>query len=241
MTVILAIGGTDSSGGAGISRDVTAAAQLGVMVRPVVTCVTAQTDQAVEAVHAVPADLIGRQMQAALGDAKVGAVKIGMVGAGEVASAISGVLEGCDLPVIFDPVIRASSGGMLSDKLGLSPIITRAELVTPNLDEAAWLSGEKTEDLNRQARLIRGSGTCAVLVKGGHGTGENSCDVLFQGDRQLSFCGPRLSQSRRGTGCTLATYIACFRALGLSLPAACGRAREMVQDYIATGHEKSRL
>ncbi len=241
MTVILVIGGTDSSGGAGISRDVAAAAQLGMMVRPVVTCVTAQTDQTVEAVHAVPLDLIRRQILAALGDGQVQAVKIGMIGGAEAAAAIADALRDCDLPVIFDPVIRASSGGRLSDVGALQGSIALSELVTPNLDEAAWLCGEDVQGMERQAAMIRGAGDCAVLIKGGHAGGDNSCDTLFLGNTQASFCGPRLAKSRRGTGCTLATYIACFRAMGLALPAACGRARELVQDYIATGHEKSRL
>lgn len=239
--MILAIGGTDSSGGAGISRDVAAAAQLGMMVRPVVTCVTAQTDQAVQAVHAVPPEMIRQQIQTALGDGQVRAVKIGMIGRAEAAASIADALRGCDLPVIFDPVIRASSGGRLSDADALSGIIALSELVTPNLDEAAWLCGEEVQGMERQAEMIRGRGDCAVLIKGGHAGGDNSCDILFLGDTQVSLCGPRLMQNRRGTGCTLATYIACFRAMGLALPAACGRAREMVQDYIARGHEKSRL
>lgn len=239
--MILAIGGTDSSGGAGLSRDVTAAAQLGVMLRPVVTCVTAQTDQAVEAVHAVSPEVIRRQILAALSNGQVRTVKIGMIGGAEAAAAIADALRDCSLPVIFDPVIRASSGGRLSDTDALQGIIALSELVTPNLDEAAWLCGEDVQGMERQAAMIRGWGDCAVLIKGGHGDGERSCDTLFLGDTRSSFCGPRLTQNRRGTGCTLATYIACFRAMGLTLPAACGRARELVQDYIANGHEKSRL
>jgi len=189
----------------------------------------------------VPPEMIRQQIQAALGDGQVRAVKIGMIGGAKAAASIADALRDYDLPVIFDPVIRASSGGRLSDTDALQGIIALSELVTPNLDEAAWLCGEEVQEMERQAATIRERGDCAVLIKGGHGDGESSCDTLFLRDMQTSFCGPRLMQNRRGTGCTLATYIACFRAMGLTLPAACGRARELVQDYIARGHEKSRL
>ncbi|WP_424944840.1 bifunctional hydroxymethylpyrimidine kinase/phosphomethylpyrimidine kinase, partial [Aliiroseovarius crassostreae] len=138
---ILVIAGSDSSGGAGISRDVVTAAAFGVEVCPVLTAVTAQTDQAVTALHPVPPEVVAAQIKAARTHSDIAAIKIGMLGSAEVAEVVGRVLVGSKLPLVIDPVLRASSGGRLSEGSHLPALFSGADLLTPNLPEAAVLTG----------------------------------------------------------------------------------------------------
>ncbi|CUH98136.1 bifunctional hydroxymethylpyrimidine kinase/phosphomethylpyrimidine kinase [Leisingera aquaemixtae] len=232
MTWILAIGGTDSSGGAGLSRDTAMAAALGVSVRPVVTAVTVQTNEAVLAVHPCPAQSAADQARAALATPpRPGAAKIGMLGSAAVAEALGAVLP-AGLPIVVDPVLKASSGGTLMAADGFGALLRRAALVTPNLAELEVLSGVPGSP-EAQAAALLALGVRAVLVKGGHGTGAESTDLLFTPDGPpLAFAAPRLAVSKRGTGCSLATAIACHLAKGSSLQAACRHGKEDVHRWL---------
>ncbi|WP_372884834.1 hydroxymethylpyrimidine/phosphomethylpyrimidine kinase [Shimia sp.] len=236
MTAVLLIGGTDSSGGAGLTRDAATAHELGCIAKPVVTAVTAQTDRAVGEIHEVPAPVIAAQIAAAFDHTPPYAVKIGMVASAPAAAAIAAALRARAVTVILDPVLRASSGGALAAREFLAPLIAIADLVTPNLDEAAALSrlpvARSPADLERQAAALCGQGAGAVLIKGGHGQGPDCCDHLFDGAGQQVFCLPRLAQGRRGTGCTLATALACEIARGQELGAACARAKRYVHGWM---------
>lgn len=223
---ILVIAGTDSSGGAGLSRDVAVATELGFAVKPAVTAVTAQSNDAVRRVELVEADLVKTQIAAALEDDAPAAVKIGMLGDAAVVRAVADALQGRDLPIVLDPVIASSSGAqLLSDegiaalKESLLPLVT---LVTPNLPEAEILGVERLHNSYR-----------AVLLKGGHGEGDVLRDVLTDGQCETVFTGQKQAFTPRGTGCTLSTAIACGLADGLSLEAAVRQAHHYVQNWIS--------
>jgi hydroxymethylpyrimidine/phosphomethylpyrimidine kinase len=236
---ILVIAGTDSSGGAGLTRDTATATQLGCRVAPVVTAVTVQTGRALTCVSPVPARIIEAQICAALQDAPIAAVKIGMIGSDEAARAIARCLPP-DVPVVLDPVLKTTSGGTLGSGQSLAPLLDRVTLLTPNLDESAVLSGRPTSDtpgaLRRQADALLASGVHggpkAVLIKGGHGTGAQSRDHLFSRCSHEVFTAPRLAREMRGTGCTLATAIACNLAKGLTVSAACAEAKRTLTDWL---------
>ena len=232
MTAILAIGGTDSSGGAGLTRDTAMAAELGAILRPVVTAVTVQTNDAVLAIHPSPPQGVADQAYAALATPPApGAVKIGMLGSAAVAEAVNATLPE-DLPVVLDPVLKATSGGTLMEAGGFGALLRRAALVTPNLAELETLSG-LGGSVEAQAAALLAQGVPAVLVKGGHGSGAESIDLLFtRCGAAASFAAPRLAVSKRGTGCSLATAIACLLAQGAGLEDACRRGKEAVHRWL---------
>lgn len=237
MRHILLIGGTDSSGGAGLTRDTGVAQALGCLGKPVVTCVTVQTQTAVKQIHQIPAPLIAAQIDAAFADTLPSAVKIGMVGTPLAADAIARALATRDIPIVLDPVLQASSGGRLGDTTALNRLIAMATLVTPNLDEAAALTRQplaaSEAAIAAQAARLHHHGARAVLIKGGHGQGAQSCDHLFEGQTHHRFCLPRLARNTRGTGCALATAIACELAAGRDLAGACRRAKSDLHRWIA--------
>jgi hydroxymethylpyrimidine/phosphomethylpyrimidine kinase len=137
-----------------------------------------------------------------------------------------------DLPIVLDPVLKATSGGTLMAAGGFGALLRRVAVVTPNLDELAALSG-CSGDPARQAAALLAQGVQAVLVKGGHGRGALSTDVLYCSDGSpVAFEKPRLGVSKRGTGCSLATAIACHLALGAPLTEACRAAKEAVHRWL---------
>ncbi len=243
MSHILVIAGTDSSGGAGLSRDITMATRLGCSVAPVVTAVTVQTHAALLACHPVPAEIIAAQLDAAFDQhgAAPKAVKIGMIGSAEAAHLLARILPP-DLPVVLDPVLKSSSGGTLMTLDTLAPLLPRVTVLTPNLDESAQLSGlelaqdtaPRLAELSEQARLLQAKGAQSVLIKGGHGTGPQSIDHLFTKQGHAAFAARRLTRGKRGTGCSLATALACGLAQGSPLEQACAKAKAAVSDWLVS-------
>lgn len=223
---ILVIAGTDSSGGAGLSRDIAVATELGFAAKPVVTAVTAQSNDAVRRVELVDADLVKAQIKAAFADDAPAAVKIGMLGNAAVVEAVADALNGRELPIVLDPVLAASSGAQLLSDEGIAAMKERllplVALVTPNIPEAEILEPQSLHDLCR-----------AVLLKGGHGGGNVLRDVLTHGQRELVFTAQKQAFTPRGTGCTLSTAIACGLADALALEAAVRRAHCYVQSWIS--------
>lgn len=230
--VVIVIGGTDSSGGAGISRDIATLTELACEARPVITAVTAQTDLAVHAVTAISPDHVAQQLSAALAAGPVGAIKTGMLHSSETVQAIAEILAGfATIPLVIDPVLASSSGTQLLDLDGITAIKTHllplCTLITPNLPETAILTGSERPELQAKTLLQLGAG--AVLVKGGHGVGDTSIDRLFQnGLPAKRFAAPRLNASLRGTGCMLASAIAANLSLGKSRERACLMAKNFV-------------
>lgn len=238
MSRILVIAGTDSSGGAGLSRDIEMAQLMGCSVSPIVTAVTAQTNTAVLTIHTIPPEIVAAQIRAACDPAGPApkAIKIGMLGSLAISSAVAQALPK-DLPIVLDPVLKSSSGGNLMTASSLSPLLPHVTLLTPNLQESAHLSqSPERQDLRTlclQAQRLRSMGPQAVLIKGGHGDGHNATDHLFQTESHRSFSQPRLSAGKRGTGCSLATAISCELAKGHDLETACSSAKEALSHWLA--------
>ncbi|OWU67059.1 hypothetical protein ATO2_16720 [Roseovarius sp. 22II1-1F6A] len=230
---VLFIGGTDSSGGAGLARDIATAAQMGAETCIAVTAVTAQTDAAVTAVHPVPPHEVAAQVRAA---GRVGAVKIGMLGSAEIVAAVANALPAA--PLVLDPVLGSSSGHALLDDQGIDALISdllpRTTLLTPNLPELQRLShrlglGEHVDEATCVSALIA-RGCQAVLVKGGHAVPGSYCEdrlYLARGAPRM-FRGPRYETSLRGTGCQLASAISVTLGEGGDLYAAISKARSLV-------------
>jgi hydroxymethylpyrimidine/phosphomethylpyrimidine kinase len=233
---ILIIAGSDSGGGAGIQADIKTVTMLGGHAMTAVTAVTAQNTVGVSDVHPVPAEMILAQIEAIIGDIGVDAVKIGMIGGAFAAEQVASRLqrlraEQPGLPIVFDPVMVASSGAALADEptiAAFGQLMDIATIATPNLPELKRLTSE--EDPVSAALHLVGQHGCAVLIKGGHEEGEALADALIETDNMTSWQGQRIdTTSTHGTGCTLASAIAFFLAEGASLADAVSRAREFVR------------
>jgi hydroxymethylpyrimidine/phosphomethylpyrimidine kinase len=244
MTAIaMTIAGSDSSGGAGIQADLKSFAALGVYGACVITALTAQNTRGVTAIHDVPPDFIAAQLDAVFADLDIDAVKIGMV---SQAAAIKTVAEALERHraknVVLDPVMVAKSGDRLlaDDTMGIlrERLIPRALLITPNLPEAAALlaanAARDETEMETQARQLLALGTHNVLLKGGHGEGPESVDLLIGKDLKLRLASPRIAtRNTHGTGCTLSSAIAAGLAKGLDLAEAVRAAKSYVTAAIA--------
>jgi hydroxymethylpyrimidine/phosphomethylpyrimidine kinase len=226
VPIALTIAGSDSGGGAGIQADLKTFAAFGVYGTSVLTALTAQNTKGVFAVHEVPAEFIAAQIDAVFSDFAVSAVKIGMLGSAAAIAAVSkGLRRHRARDVVLDTVMVASSGEQLlhGDAIGaLRELIAQADLVTPNLPEAAaLLDMEQACDekaMYAQAQKLLALGAGAVLIKGGHGGGPDSVDLLVEGNSSTRFAAPRIqARNTHGTGCTLAAAIAAGLAKKLSL------------------------
>lgn len=240
MKTIMIIGGTDSSGGAGLTRDAFVARRFGYDVSPIVTAVTAQSNTRVAAVSVMPADLVAKQIRAALEAIQPAAVKIGMLGNSDVAEAVADGLGPLSCSVVIDPVLKASSGGQLMSGLLPAALLSQATLVTPNLPEAAALSGRAEAsndmDIKQQAAWFIDQGSEAVLIKGGHATGNLATDTIVTVTDSWALSSPRVHATLRGTGCALATAIACGLGDGLGLFDACRMAKGFVSATLKGSH-----
>ncbi|MES2120734.1 MAG: bifunctional hydroxymethylpyrimidine kinase/phosphomethylpyrimidine kinase [Pseudomonadota bacterium] len=233
---ILVIAGSDSGGGAGIQADIKTVTMLGGHAMTAVTAVTAQSTTGVTAVHPVPAEIVLAQIEAAISDIGVDAVKIGMIGSAFAAEQVANRLERLraeqpGVPIIFDPVMVATSGAALADEATIAAfgkLMDIATIATPNLPELKRLTDE--DDPVAGALKLVGRHGCAVLIKGGHEEGEALADALIETDNMTSWQGVRIdTTSTHGTGCTLASGIALFLAQGASLADAVARSREFVR------------
>ncbi len=242
---LLVIAGSDSSGGAGIQADLKTAQAFGVYAQTAVTAVTVQNTLGVGAVHPLPPDIVRGQIAAALEDIGADVLKIGMLGNGAIAAAVADMLEDeryAAIPLVLDTVLLSSSGAPLLDAAGLEVLKTRllrrALLVTPNLPEAEALTGiyPGNEDRIRNAvTALKLLGADSILFKGGHGQGDQLRDVLWHDSAMTVFEATRQeTRHSHGTGCTLATAIACGLAQGRNLVEAVGRAHTYVQSAIRT-------
>jgi len=224
---VLIVAGSDSGGGAGIQADIRTVTMLGGHPMTAITAITAQNTLGVQAVHPVPVDIVVAQMRSVIDDLGVDAVKIGMIGSAAIVDAVADLLATLDVPVVFDPVMIATSGSVLADPAAIAAfgrLMRLAALVTPNLPELAALGGEAA---------VRATGA-ALLVKGGHGEGEEITDRLVTDAGDAVWTHPRIhTRHSHGTGCTLASAIATGLAQGLALPDATGRAIAYVQAALA--------
>jgi hydroxymethylpyrimidine/phosphomethylpyrimidine kinase len=239
---VLICAGLDPSGGAGLIADVRIASMLGARPVGVVTALTIQNTQGVRSAHPLDADVVGAQIATLLSDVEVKGVKLGMLGAVDIAREIADGLHLTAAPVVWDPISAPSLGDVSFDRelfeqmlRQLAPHLT---LITPNLGELEALTRQRIgglADLVAAARQLADRLGVAVLAKGGHAGGPESIDVLVDGARVEQLRGPRVvaGEHVHGTGCALSTAIAAHLALGAGLVEACRAAKELVGARIA--------
>ena len=224
---ILTIAGSDSSGGAGIQADIKTITVLGGYAMSAITAITAQNTLGVSAVQVLPPELVAAQIVACISDIGVDAIKIGMLGSAEIAKVVAEHIAGLGVPIVFDPVMIATSGAALADAATITAferLMKLATLTTPNVAELAALGGH-------ECMAARG---VAYLAKGGDGTSERVEDVLVLPGAEPQIMGGTRIHTRHthGTGCTLASAIATFLGKGLPLPEAVDRARLFVRSAL---------
>jgi hydroxymethylpyrimidine/phosphomethylpyrimidine kinase len=242
VPVAVTIAGSDSGGGAGIQADLKTFAALGVYGASVITALTAQNTHGVTAIHEVPADFVTAQIDAVFSDFNIAAVKIGMLGNAAVIEAVAaGLVRHHARNIVVDPVLAATSGATLlrADAIGaLRKLIALARVVTPNIPESAALlevppAGDEAEMCVQAEKLLM-LGAEAVLIKGGHGVGRDSVDLLVDAHGCARFAAPRIAtENTHGTGCTLASAVAAGLAKGRGLGAAVREAKAYVTAAIA--------
>lgn len=246
IPIAMTIAGSDSSGGAGIQADLKSFAACGVYGASAITALTAQNTRGVNAVHPVPPDFVVAQIDAVLDDLDVRAVKIGMVAASDLIEAIVSALNRYEGPIVVDPVMVATSGARLLAPDAIRTLrerlLPRADLITPNLPEAAALLDEdiaaSEQGVADQAQRLLAFGCRAVLVKGGHAQGSESVDILMTRNDMQRFAAPRIAtQNTHGTGCSLSAAIAAHLALGDKLIDAIGAAKAFVSGAIAAADQ----
>lgn len=242
---VLTVAGSDSGGGAGIQADLKTFQELGVFGMSALTALTAQNTVGVHGVHEVPPDFVTQQLDVVLSDIGADAVKTGMLSSAPIIDAVvKGLTAHSVQRLVVDPVCASKHGDALLQPDAVasmrSGIIPMAEIVTPNLGEVAVLTGVEVrsrDDLSTAARAVLELGPGWVLVKGGHlDDDEEAVDLLSDGAREVYVSGPRFpTADTHGTGCTLASAIAAYRARGLDVEAAVRAAKRYVSGAIEHG------
>lgn len=248
--VVLSIAGSDPSGGAGIQADLKTLSALGVYAASVITALTVQNTCGVSRVVCVEPEVVEAQIRAVVSDLRPRVIKVGMVGSQAVLEAIVRTLRDVagGVPLIVDPILKSSSGADLMEPAAQAyfcrhflPLVT---LLTPNLPETAALTGlpvESAADVRRAAARLLDMGPEAVLIKGGHAGGPQKQDVLFwhaaDGSLQhAAFEAPAVAtRNTHGTGCTLSSAIAAYRARGLAWPEAVAGAKRYITQALQAG------
>ncbi len=242
---VLIIAGSDSGGGAGIQADIKTVTALGGYAATAITALTAQNTRGVSGILPVGPDFVRRQIEAVLSDIGADCVKTGMLVDAAVVEAVADALDALyalspKTPLVVDPVIFSTTGASLLDEPGVTRLkrrlIARAAVVTPNLIEAAMLTGLTVEDLDgmkRAAEALLKLGAKAVVVKGGHLKGPSLIDLVVTPKESFVLKSRRIrTRSTHGTGCAYASAVACGLAQGMKLKAAVTRAHAYVQRAI---------
>lgn len=250
MKRILTIAGSDSGGGAGIQTDIKTISALGGYATSVITAVTAQNTRGVRAVEPLSPEIVEEQLRAVLDDIGTDAVKIGMLGNAVIVERVASLLEEYRPPfIVLDPVLVATSGDVLTAADAAAALTNRllplATVVTPNIPEAGQLTGlsiATPEDYEPVWHRFRELGARAVLIKGGHLSGDRLTDALFTADHPAprTYLHDRIeTRNTHGTGCTLSSALATFLALGFPLPEAVGWATDFIHSAIAAARDRS--
>jgi hydroxymethylpyrimidine/phosphomethylpyrimidine kinase len=243
--VALTIAGSDPSGGAGIQADLKTFHQFGVYGEAVITLITVQNTRGVERVECLDPGLVADQVRAVIGDIPPTAAKTGALGNREIIEAVAGLASSFSFPLVLDPVILSKHGAALLKDDAVDSLKTRllpfAFLLTPNLDEAALLTGAEvrnTVDMRNAAEKLAALGPRAVLVKGGHLGEGDAIDILFYQGEFREYTSPRIAtRNTHGTGCTLSAAITASLASGHDLPEAVERAKRYVTAAIRSNPE----
>jgi len=249
--VVLTVAGFDPCSGAGVTADVKTIAAHGCYGVACITALTVQSTAGVKRVEAVTPELIAETLEELSADLEISAVHIGMLGSGKVARVVSEFLAKSELGnVVLDPIIKSSSGSDLTDAPGLRVLVERllpqATVITPNVDEAAALTGFAVTNLEQMrvaAARLHEMGATAVVITGGHL--DKAIDLLSftsrHGTEQEVFKSNRLeSKSTHGTGCAFSTAMACHLACGRGLPEAVLLSKTYVAAAIANAHPLGR-
>ena len=246
-TTVLTIAGSDGSGGAGIQADIKTFAALECYGVSVITALTAQNTNGINAVYPVNAACVMEQFRAIASDIQIDAVKIGMLGSASIIKTVTTLLKELQgtPPVVLDTIL-ASSGGLslLSEKaikLMKKELFPLASLITPNLPETARLLGmrevPKTRaSIEQSAMKLIETGAASVLVKGGHSDDENCCDCLLYDERFFWLSSKKITtDNTHGTGCTLSSAIAAFMARGEKMESAVEKAKNYLNEAMLAG------
>jgi hydroxymethylpyrimidine/phosphomethylpyrimidine kinase len=225
IPVAVTIAGSDSGGGAGVQADLKTFAALGVHGTSAITCITAQNPRRVLAIEATRPAMVEKQLEAIFEGFRPRAVKTGMLFSAEIISVVAKFFEKKRIPLVVDPVMIATSGARLMKNSALrayeKKLFPLATLLTPNLDEAAVLIGEKIDSVEQvcvAAKKIYERFGCAVLVKGGHLRGESAVDFFQDGKTELELRAEFVKGvSMHGSGCRYSAAIAGYLALGNDL------------------------
>ncbi|MFD6422511.1 bifunctional hydroxymethylpyrimidine kinase/phosphomethylpyrimidine kinase [Streptomyces sp. NPDC060198] len=239
---VLTVAGSDSGGGAGIQADLKTMLALGVHGMSVLTAVTAQNSLGVQGAWELPAEAVRAQYRSVVDDIGVQAVKTGMLASAALVETVAELLAGTGAPVVVDPVGVSKHGDALLAAEALETVRTKllplATVATPNLDEVAQLTGVEVAqepDMRRAAAAVLAFGPRWVVIKGGHLPGE-AVDLLTDGDQEHWLRAPRHdNRHTHGTGCTLASAIACGLARGQNVPTAVRNAKTYVTGAIEAG------
>jgi len=242
----LTIAGSDSGGGAGIQADLKTFSALGCFGMSAITALTAQNTRVVTGIFPVPPEFIGQQIDAVMEDIGTDAVKIGMLHSPEVIEMVAQKLVQWDCPnIVLDPVMISKSGDKLlqSDAVQVlkTILIPKATIITPNLPEASVLLNrdvETMEDMTGAVRDLASLGCANVLLKGGHLTDGNNCDLLYQKDTDTitKLSGTRINTpNSHGTGCTLSSAVCANLAKGTGLKTAVQNAKAYITSALTAG------
>ena len=244
--VAITIAGTDSGGGAGVAADLKTFEAHGVWGTCAVVAVTAQNTRGVQDLATLPAALVGRQIRSVVEDIGVHAGKTGMLASSEIVAAVAAAWRGIDAPLVVDPVFVSKHGDTLlaDDAVGAlrDELLSLATVVTPNLPEAAALTGVEItgrDGMEEAARRLRAAGARTVMVKGGHLGGERSPDFVLSAEDSATWLDAERVPGRHthGTGCVLSAAICAELARGMDPVDACVAAKRFVGKAIAAGVE----
>ena len=244
---VLTIAGTDPSGGAGIQADLKTFSALGCYGMSVITALVAQNTTGVWAIHNIPPDFVQQQLDAVMEDIRPDAIKIGMVHTLQLVEVIAAALKKYpDIPVVFDPVMVATSGDKLIEDATIEVIVSQlfplVTLITPNMDEASLLAGmpiETVAQMQQAGNIISRTGCKAILMKGGHLKTEQLTSILMDENGIVNtYVSDKVDTNNvHGSGCTLSSAIASYMARGEELQNAVALAQEYINGAIYHGRD----
>ena len=243
---VLTIAGTDPSGGAGIQADLKAISACGCFATTAITAVVAQNTMGVTDIHAIPDDMLKKQIVAVLEDIGTDAVKIGMLHSSQTVMTVTETLKEFDISnVVLDPVMVATSGDVLLKEEAINTLktilIPNVRVITPNIPEAELLLGKKISsqsDLPEFAKELSNNRQVSVLLKAGHLSDNELIDIFYnaESDEIIELKSKRIStKNTHGTGCTLSSAFAAFLAKGLELNEAAKEAKNYINNAIVDG------
>ncbi|HXL02725.1 MAG TPA: bifunctional hydroxymethylpyrimidine kinase/phosphomethylpyrimidine kinase [Candidatus Atribacteria bacterium] len=242
MKRALTIAGSDSGGGAGIQADLKTFCAFGVYGMSSITSITAQNTKGVEAIFDLPPSLVAKQIECVASDIGVDAAKTGMLSNSSIIEVVAQEIKKFNIEkLVVDPVMVSKSGALLLQRDAVDTLVgglfPLSFLITPNLPEASFLVGEEIKnvsDMERACVSLKKWGPRYVLLKGGHLPGEEIVDILFDGERFISYPAPRVAtKNTHGTGCTYSAAICALLALGYPITEAVKVAREYMSEVIA--------